>query len=460
MPQDKPNDILSTSEGADITPEAVLTETIEAAHNNHTVRNTLAAAAVIGGAVVTYQTIRQARRHWPSRRYSDYKKLFADRELPFAYVDLDALNANIETILQSVGAKSIRINSKSIRSVALLKYIQAANPRFSGILCYSAPEAVYLAEQGLDDLLIAHPTWNEAHIEAVANMVRRGKLITLMVDSFEHVHRLEEIAERLGVTLPICLDLDVSSDYPGGRFGVWHSPIRSVRHAISIIDAVEHSNNVYLDGIRGYEAQIADIPDNVPGRFFNNLRLRILKRQSMREVMTTRAEVVAVLQTSGILLRFINGGGSGSLKATAKDPVISEVSVGGAFFAPHLLDHYKDASYQPAAGFALEIVRRAAHDIYTCLGGGYVASGNAHKDKLPKPYLPDGALLLDVEGVGEVQTPIRYIGSERLHLGDPIFMRHAKAGELCEHFNTLLLVSDGEIVDEVTTYRGDGQAFL
>ena len=53
-----------------------------------------------------------------------------------------------------------------------------------------------------------------------------------------------------------------------------------------------------------------------------------------------------------------------------------------------------------------------------------------------------------------------YAGGEALSLGDPIFMRHSKAGELCERFNTLLLVSDGVVVGEAPTYRGEGQAFL
>ena len=59
-----------------------------------------------------------------------------------------------------------------------------------------------------------------------------------------------------------------------------------------------------------------------------------------------------------------------------------------------------------------------------------------------------------------MQTPIRYNGPEKLQLGDPIFLRHAKAGELCERFTHLLVVADGALVDTFTTYRGDGQCFL
>ncbi|MGH9765724.1 MAG: amino acid deaminase/aldolase, partial [Blastocatellia bacterium] len=80
--------------------------------------------------------------------------------------------------------------------------------------------------------------------------------------------------------------------------------------------------------------------------------------------------------------------------------------------------------------------------------------------RLHRPWLPEGAELLSLEGAGEVQTPIQYRGPEKLGLGDPVLMRHSKAGELCEHFTHLLLVSDGTVVEKVTTYRGDGQCFL
>jgi hypothetical protein len=39
-------------------------------------------------------------------------------------------------------------------------------------------------------------------------------------------------------------------------------------------------------------------------------------------------------------------------------------------------------------------------------------------------------------------------------------MRHAKAGELCERFTHLICIQKGKIVEEVTTYRGEGHCFL
>ncbi|MCB0840922.1 MAG: amino acid deaminase/aldolase, partial [Bacteroidetes bacterium] len=128
--------------------------------------------------------------------------------------------------------------------------------------------------------------------------------------------------------------------------------------------------------------------------------------------------------------------------------------------SPGLFDYYKHFQHLPAMGFALEITRIPQPGIFTCAGGGYIASGTTENIKAPKPYLPEGIKLLPNEGAGEVQTPVKYKGEEKLKIGDPIFFRHSKAGELCERFQTLYLVSKGEIVDQVETYRGAGQCFL
>ena len=110
--------------------------------------------------------------------------------------------------------------------------------------------------------------------------------------------------------------------------------------------------------------------------------------------------------------------------------------------------------------FALPVVRRPGPDTVTLLGGGYHASGAAGKDRLPEPHLPAGLALDSMEGAGEVQTPVSGKAAGALRVGDNVYMRHAKAGELCERFETLYLVEGDEVVGEAPTYRGEGRCFL
>ena len=182
----------------------------------------------------------------------------------------------------------------------------------------------------------------------------------------------------------------------------------------------------------------------------------------MRELTARRQSVVkAIEDTNGIQLEIVNGGGSGSLISTLKDNSITEVTVGSAFFCPALFHHFVEVTYKPAAFFAIQIVRRPANKMVTCLGGGYVASGAVGPEKLPLPVLPVGMKYLSFEGAGEVQTPfILPEDCPDLGLGDPVFLQHAKGGELCEHFDELLLLKNGSVNGKVLTYRGEGKVFL
>jgi D-serine deaminase-like pyridoxal phosphate-dependent protein len=105
-------------------------------------------------------------------------------------------------------------------------------------------------------------------------------------------------------------------------------------------------------------------------------------------------------------------------------------------------------------------VRRPAPGVATALGGGYLASGPPDRARLPSPYLPAGLRLDRQEGAGEVQTPLLGAPAGALAVGDRVWMRHAKAGELCERFDRLHLIEGGRIVEEAPTYRGEGQCFL
>lgn len=393
-------------------------------------------------------------------RYDAYKRAFAGRRMPFAFVDLDRLDANAEAIARRAGDKRIRIASKSVRSVAILRRLLASDDRYQGIMCYHPQEAVYLSQAGFDDLLLGYPAWHEDDLGAICAEIRRGTRIVAMVDSVDHVARASAIARTMGVVLPLCLDVDMSTSLPGLHFGVRRSGVSTSSEALAVAEAAREAPHVELVGLMGYEAQIAGVPDASPGDMIKNLALGGLKALSIKEVAARRARIVQALSLAGVGLELVNGGGTGSLESTIQEPCVTEVTVGSGFYSPALFDGYQAFKHQPAAGYAIEITRKPAPGLYTCAGGGYVGSGACDKTKLPSPYLPPGARLLELEGAGEVQTPVAYTGPEPLGLGDPIFMRHAKAGELMERFETILLLEGGEVTGEVTTYRGDGLCFL
>jgi len=392
--------------------------------------------------------------------YDYYRDIFRDRPLPLAFVDLDLFDANIATVLERAGQTRIRVATKSIRSVPLLKRILKSDDRFIGLMCYTVSEAVFLSHLGFDNLLIAYPAWREAEIVSLCRELRRGKRLICMVDCLDHADHLNQLGHTFDTEIPVCIDADISYSFLGLHFGVQRSPVRDAASAAALAKHIVSCHHLRLEGLMAYEAQIAALPDAVPGHAFRNSTVRFLQALSKRDVLRRRRQLVNTVVEATHELSFVNGGGSGSIDFTVSDSAVTEITVGSAFYGPALCDQYRRLRYEPAAGFAIEITRLPEPRIYTCQGGGYVASGSAGSHRLPVPYLPRGARLLPLEGAGEIQTPIRYEGESKLAIGDPILMRHQKAGELCEHFNALALVSDGAIIDEAPTYRGEGQAFL
>ena len=393
------------------------------------------------------------------RTYEEYTRAISGRALPAAIIDLDAIAENARRVLAAANGKRVRIVSKSIRCVSMIKHILSLNDQFQGVMCYSADEAVFLSRQGLSDLMVAYPTGVPASIENVCQAIEQGADITLVVDSVEHVERIDRLAAARSVTVPLCLDVDMSTQHGPIYFGVKRSPVRSVAAAVQVYEFIKQRAHVRLEGVMGYDAQVAGVMDNVPGQWAKNQLMRYLKRLSIAQCTELRGDVVQALRDAGAGLRFVNGGGSMSLRPTGLDPACSEIAVGSAFYASAIFDNYVDLEFIPAAMFALAVARRPEDGIYTCSGGGYVASGAAGKDRLPSPCLPENSQLLPMEGAGEVQTPV-VCQSRKLKLGYPVFFRHAKAGEICERFRTALLIVDGKVEREVNTYRGDDQCFF
>jgi D-serine deaminase-like pyridoxal phosphate-dependent protein len=374
---------------------------------------------------------------------------------PFAVVDLDAFDANAADLLRRAGSTALRLASKSVRCRALQR--RALDAGFRGQLCFTLPEALWLADQGFDDLVVAYPTADRAALRALARGPHRGA-IALMVDSRAHLDLIEAAG---GGPVRVCLDVDAGWWLLGGRIriGVKRSPVRTPEQAAALAADAAARPGIELVGLMAYEAHIAGVGDAPPGRRVYGAAVRAMQRASARELAGRRAAVVAAVQ--GVApLDFVNGGGTGSVERTAAEAAVTEVTAGSGLYGPTLFDAYRAFAVRPAALFAMPVVRKPSAASATVLGGGYPASGAAGADRLPRPVLPAGLRLERSEGAGEVQTPVLGPGARDLALGDRVWFRHAKAGELCERFASLYLVRGEELVDEVPTYRGEGQTFL
>jgi D-serine deaminase-like pyridoxal phosphate-dependent protein len=397
------------------------------------------------------------------RSHAELEEIFAEVEAPFAFVDLDAMWANADSMLARSGEKTIRVASKSVRCRALIEAILGRDRRFAGVMTYTLPETLWLAEQGFEDLLLAYPTADGGALEELAlrSVANPAGAPIVMVDCAEHLDAIESVLGAGAAPVRLCIDLDASWWTLADRIkiGTKRSPVHTTEQAVALAAEIARRPQLQLVALMAYEGQISGVGDRPPRRRLRGAAIRFMQKRSAAEIAERRAAVVAAIGEHAEL-EIVNGGGTGSLELTGAEPAVTEVTAGSGFYAPALFDHYSRFSLTPAAGFALPIVRKPEPQVATALGGGYLASGPGNAGRLPAPWLPPGLAFDPEEGAGEVQTPLCGAAAADLEVGDRAYLRHAKAGELCEHFDALHLVEGNEIVDVVPTYRGDGRTFL
>src|SRR3954470_6524758 len=388
-----------------------------------------------------------------------YNAATARFEPPFAVVDLEAFQANARDLVRRARGKPIRVASKSVRCRTLLEQALATEG-FAGVMAFTLPEALWLAAEGLSaDTLVAYPTVARTALAELARDERAAAVVTVMVDCVEHLDLIESVAD--GRPVRVCVDIDAAWRTAGGRvrIGALRSPVRTAEEAAALAREIGRRPGLRLVGLMAYEAQIAGVGDNPPGKPLFSRAVRFVQAQSRVELARRRAAIVKAVRREADL-EFVNGGGTGSVEKTAAEVAVTEVAAGSGLFQSVLFEHYNNLNGRPAALFALPVVRRPGPAVVTALGGGYLASGIGDRSRLPQPFLPAGLRFAPKEGAGEVQTPLIGAAADELRIGDRVYFRHAKAGELCERFADLHLIDGDKVTATVPTYRGEGKTFL
>jgi D-serine deaminase-like pyridoxal phosphate-dependent protein len=401
-----------------------------------------------------------ATRPWttPQQYWGELTRATAELDTPLGAISLAALSANAYDMLDRADGKTIRVASKSVRVRAVTDAVLAL-PGYAGVLAYTLPEALWLADT-IEDVVVGYPSADRAALYVLATDPKLASRVTIMVDSVEHLDFVDSvIAPARRESIRVAIELDSSWDAPVlGHTGVYRSPIHTVPAARALAEVVVSRPGFTLVGMMGYEAQIAGLA-NKPASKARGAAVRWIQRRSATELADRRGKAVAAVRDVADL-EFVNGGGTGSLESTSADSSVTEIAAGSGLFGPHLFDQYTHFSPAPAAAFAMSVVRKPRADMATLLGGGWIASGPPTGDRMPQLAWPTGLTMVPREMAGEVQTPLRGAAAAALGIGDRVWLRHTKAGELSEHLDAFAIVDDGRIVETVPTYRGEGKAFL
>ncbi|MFJ8077850.1 amino acid deaminase/aldolase [Streptomyces sp. NPDC096176] len=390
-----------------------------------------------------------------------YDRATAHLDAPLAIVDLEAFDANAEDLVRRAGGKPVRVASKSVRCRALLERVLAMDG-FAGIMSFTLDESIWLARAGFDDVLLAYPSADRAGLGELADDPKLAAAVTVMVDDLAQLELIDRARAGGREEIRICLEMDTALHLLGGRVrvGARRSPLREPAQLAELARSIARRPGFRLVGLMAYEGHVAGVGDSVAGSPVRSRAVRLMQRAARKELAARRAAVVRAVRAVEPELEFVNGGGTGSVQHTAAEDAVTEIAAGSGLYVPRLFDNYTSFAGRPAALFAQPVVRRPGVGTVTVLGGGYPASGAPGRDRLPVPYLPEGLRYDPQEGAGEVQTPLLGAPADDLLIGDKVWFRHAKAGELCERFDTLHLVEGDRVTRTAPTYRGEGRTFL
>ncbi|WP_345803186.1 amino acid deaminase/aldolase [Microbacterium sp. AZCO] len=389
--------------------------------------------------------------YWPGMTAA-----IADLSGPVAALNLDALRYNALDMVVRAAGVPIRVASKSVRIREVIDATLAL-PGYAGILAFTLPEALWLAETH-DDVVVGYPSVDRAALARLAADEVAASRVTLMVDDIAQLDVVDSVVPpSRRAEIRVAIDADASWRAPGlGHIGVFRSPVHDPGEVANLARLIVDRPGFRLVGLMMYEAQIAGQGDATGS---GDAVIRWMQRRSGHELLERRGAIVDAL-TRIAPLEFVNGGGTGSLELTASDRAVTEITAGSGLLAGRLFDGYRAFDPAPAAAFSMEVVRKPAPDIATVLGGGWIASGPPVASRQPAPVWPEGLSTMPREGAGEVQTPLRGDAARALRVGDRVWFRHAKSGELSERVEKFVLVEGDRRVGEVPTYRGEGKAFL
>jgi len=393
-------------------------------------------------------------RYWPALTAATQHL-----DAPVGVIHRGALRHNAQDMVRRAAGTPIRIASKSVRVRSVVEAL-LQRPGYRGVLAYTLAEALWLADT-VDDVVVGYPTAERGGIRRLGTDPDLASRITLMVDSPQQLDLVDDVlpASRRE-EIRVCLELDASWAAPVlGHLGVRRSPVHEPADAGALAAYIVRRPGFRLVGMMSYEAQIAGVVNRPAGRPVDGAVNRWMQSRSMPELLERRARAVAAVREHADL-EFVNGGGTGSLEATAADASVTEIAAGSGLFGGHLFDGYAHFTPAPAAAFALDVVRSPSPAHAAILGGGWIASGPPGADRVPRIVWPEGLAMLARESAGEVQTPVTGAAAGRLRAGDRVWFRHTKSGELSEHLNEFAVVDGDEVVDTVPTYRGEGKAFL
>lgn len=224
---------------------------------------------------------------------------------PALLLDLDALDSNLDTMakLFEHGPCSLRPHFKTHKCVAIA-HLQMRKGA-AGITCAKLGEAEVCVHAGIADVLIANQIVSAEKLAVLAGLARYAS-VSVAVDHPSNCTEISRQAKRMRTTVGLFLEVDV---------GLQRSGVKGIDEAVQLVKYIKELENVEFRGILAYEGSLCGLPAEE-------------KRQKVEAAMKIAMETKVAIENSGIQVRDVSAGGTGTWHLTGKYPGVTEIQPG------------------------------------------------------------------------------------------------------------------------------------
>lgn len=364
---------------------------------------------------------------------------------PTLIVDLDRLDANIETTRRAIQPRAFRVVAKSLPSSPLLDYVMARGET-RRLMVFHQPFLNALAREHPDTQLLLGKPMPASAANRFYQHFRRGafdpsRQIQWLIDSPERLRQYREIAKAREVGLTINVEIDV---------GLRRGGMRDPHDLARLLAAIREDPRLSFGGLMGYDAHAA-----LPETF--GLRAREFERVEARYRAFLEAWRVQSggRGEAGLVL---NAAGSPTYRMWDEvDGLANELAVGSGLVKPLNFDIDTLAEHVPALFIGTPVLKvqeglelpaidlGPLHQVWDpnrartfFVYGGYWKA---------EPVSPPGLATHPVYGRSTNQEMLNGSRSVELAVDDTVFFRPTQSEFVMLQFGPIAVVRDGQIVD-------------
>lgn len=227
-------------------------------------------------------------------------------DTPVLLLDLDIMESNIAKMADYIrGVKAeLRPHTKTHKTPILAhKQIEAGA---IGVTCAKLGEAEAMVAGGIKDVLIANEIVTQQKIARLMGLAKHADMM-VAVDDAVNVEHLSQVAQDKDVKLRVLVEVDIGMKRCGTMPG---------KPALELAQKVLKSKNLIFAGIMGYEGHTVAIQD---------LHER---KQKTEDSLALLIESKDLIEKSGIEVKIVSGGGTGTYNITGEYPGMTEIQAG------------------------------------------------------------------------------------------------------------------------------------